>query len=145
METQRGADEQLPIVILGGSDRRPGAVPAGADSYHFIAGYKGAELRMAGRPLIGVLLDRVRSSGAFGSTYVAGPRQIYGDLVDCPIIDTDSNVGANIRAAVKEVQRLHGRRTGIGFISCDVLPAAEEISEVTAQLTGAADAVPPEG
>ena len=135
MESHRRADEKLPIVILGGSDRRPGAVPTGADSYHFIAGYKGAELKVADGPLIGELLERIRASGAFDCIYVAGPRKVYRDLVDCSIIDTDSNVGQNIRAAVKQVQKIHGRETGVAFITYDVLPTAEEIAELTARLT----------
>ena len=77
MESEQRADEKLPIVILGGSDRRPGAVPTGADSYHFISGYKGAELKVADGPLIGKLLERIRASGAFDHIYVAGPRKVY--------------------------------------------------------------------
>ena len=115
-------------MILAGSDRRPGPVPRGVEGYRFVVGYKGAEIRIGDRPLVRVLLDRLRDAAVFGEIYLAGPRRVYEKLVDCTLIDTDGSVSDNIRAAVDAVHARHGSETRIAFISCDVLPTAEEIA-----------------
>lgn len=125
---------RVPLVILAGSDRRPGPVPPGAEGYHFVVGYKGAEIRVGERPLVEILLERIRHTSVFGETYLAGPRRVYEDLVDCPIIDTDSNISTNIRAAVEEVRARHGPDTRLAIISCDVLPSVEEIVDLAQEL-----------
>lgn len=125
---------KIPLVILAGSDNRRGAVPAGADDFHFLVGYKGADLKIAGRPLIVILIERARASGAFGEVFVAGPKRIFGSLVDCPVIDTDGSVGDNIRCAIDGVCQSHGEDTRIAFLSCDVLPSPAELSELMAGL-----------
>ncbi len=125
---------KIPIVILAGSDKREGAVPSGAEDFHFIVAYKGAELRVGDRFLIQELLDRVRDSEAFGEVYVAGPKHVFDSLVDCRIIDTDGTVGDNVRVAMEQVIAEHGDDTRIAFLSCDVLPSPAELSELMAGL-----------
>jgi hypothetical protein len=131
------APEKVPIVILAGSDLQPGPVPAGAEGLHFLVGYKGADIRIGGIPLIQLLLERIRASRAFGEIYLAGPARIYRELVDCPIIDTDGHLGRNVRAAVKHLLEQYGPDAGIAFISNDVLPEPEEISALAADLVPA--------
>lgn len=127
--------DSIPLVILAGSDRRAGPVPAEASNLHFVVGYKGACLRFGGRPLAQVLVERARKSKAFGEVYLSGPARVYQELVDCPVIDTDGHVGQNIRAAVNLVRERHGRRARLAFMACDILPEAEEIAELADQLT----------
>lgn len=124
----------MPAVILAGSDRRPAPVPEGAEGMHFVVGYKGADLRLGGQCLAQALIDRVRSSGAFGAVYLAGPRRVFESLVDCPIIDTDGHLGDNIRAAVEEVGRREGNDGRIAFLACDILPQAGELAEAAAEM-----------
>jgi hypothetical protein len=126
---------KIPIVILAGSDRRAGAVPSGAEDFHFIVAYKGAELRVGNRLLIQELLDRVRDSDAFGEIYVAGPKRVFESLVDCQIIDTDGTVGDNVRVAMEHVLAVHGDDARIAFLSCDVLPSPAELSDLMACLS----------
>jgi hypothetical protein len=115
-------EREIPLVILGGSDRRAGRLPpAGADK-HPLAGYKGAELRFAGRPLVSLVLERARASGAFGPAWVAGPARVYGGMIgDAALVDTDSTFAGNIRAAIAAV-RAARPASPIAFLTCDVLP-----------------------
>ena len=133
-ERQTDALDEVPVVILAGSDRRPGPVPAGGEGFHFVVGYKGAEIRVGDRPLIAVLIERLRASGAFAEVWVAGPKNVYEGLVDAPIVDTDGTVGENLRRAERHVRSLRGSDARIAFIACDILPSVEEIAELTAQL-----------
>lgn len=128
---------EIPIVVLAGSDRRPGPVPSGGEELHFVTGYKGAELRLGERCLAQLLVERLRASEAFAEIYLAGPARVYGDLVDCRVIDTDGHVGRNIQAAIEAVQRRHGKDTLVAFAACDILPEPGEIRELAAELTAA--------
>ena len=131
----RPSSRDIPVVILAGSDLKQGPVPAEAKHLHFVVAYKGAELCLGGRCLAQHLLDRVRASGTFGETYLAGPSRVYASLVDCEIIDTDGHLGQNIQKAVQFVQGRHGGETPIAFIASDVLPQPEEIRELARLLT----------
>ena len=117
-------ERDLPLVILGGSDRSAVRLPpAGADR-HPLAGYKGAELRFAGRPLVSLVLERARSAAAFGQVFVAGPQRVYGSRIDgATLVDTDSSFAGNIRHAVEAVRDAHPGSL-IAFLTCDVLPDA---------------------
>jgi hypothetical protein len=67
----------LPLVILGGSDRRAAALPEAAAGKHPLTGYKGVDVRLGGRPLVEVVAERFLASGAFEPVYVAGPEAVY--------------------------------------------------------------------
>ena len=137
-------ESRLPIVILAGSDLKRGFVPPGAEGLHFMVGYKGADVRVRGRPLVELVLERVRESEAFGDVYVAGPSRIYSRLVDCPIVDTDGDLGENLGAAIEHVLERHGAESRIAFIACDVLPEAHEIAELGSLLAAPRESgVPP--
>ncbi len=128
------APHRVPLLILAGSDRRPGPVPAGADSFHFVAGYKGAEFLVEGRCLAAVLVERCRQSGAFEDVSIVGPTAVYRDLVDCPIVDTDGHVGINVRAGIRDVLERHGADSPVAVMACDVLPSVEEIASLASAL-----------
>ncbi|MEW6742459.1 MAG: hypothetical protein AB1486_06845 [Planctomycetota bacterium] len=124
----------IPIVILAGSDRRPAAVPRGAESYHFLVGYKGARVHLQGQPLVRLLEQRLRQSAILGDVYLAGPRAVFEGLVDCAIIDTDRDIGRNIRATVDYLRERHGPETPIAFIASDILPETQEIDALVRDL-----------
>ena len=137
-------ESRLPIVILAGSDMQRGFVPPSAENLHFMVGYKGADVRVRGRPLAELVLERVRESDAFGDVYLAGPSRIYSGLVDCPIVDTDGHLGENLAAAIEHVAERHGSESRIAFIACDVLPEAREIAELGSLLAAPRESgVPP--
>lgn len=124
----------VPLILLAGSDRRQGTVPAEARNLRFLKGYKGADLKIQGRPLAECLLERVRESRGFAPVYLAGPERIFGSIVDCEVIDTDGHVGENIRAGVDFVLKRHGPRSPVGIMACDILPRADEIQEMVGLL-----------
>ena len=62
----------LPIVILAGSDDRPAEMPAEADGRHPLSGYKGVDVRIAGKTLVETVIDRLRACGRFGPIHVIG-------------------------------------------------------------------------
>lgn len=123
----RMAGVRIPLVILGGSDRRPTTLPpAGADK-HPLSGYKGVDIRIGGRPLIGLLVERLRTCPELDPIRIAGPAAVYaGAGIDVPVIDTDARLGENIRAAVESVRRdVPG--SPIAVTTCDILPDPSEL------------------
>ena len=122
----------LPLVVLGGSDRKESDLPEGAE-LHPLAAYKGAALRIAGRPLVSHLIERLRASGGFGPLFIAGPARIYGGLVPgVEVIDTDADVASNLRAVI-EAQRERQMEGPLAVMSCDVLPSVEELRDLRAE------------
>ena len=124
--------ERIPLTILGGSDLVAGPAEGPTAGLHPLACYKGAHLRIGGRPLAALLAQRLLATGGFGPVRVAGPARVYAQL--CPeleIVDTDSSVGANLRAAIE-----HHRSQSAGALAlaaCDVLPSVEELRELRAE------------
>jgi hypothetical protein len=118
----------VPVTILGGSDGRPGQLPA-ESGLHPLAMYKGLGIRVGGRPLVAHLVERLRAAG-FGPLAIAGPARAYGALeLDAELIDTDGSVADNLRAAVLH----HGARPEpLGVLACDVLPSVAELRELRA-------------
>lgn len=125
------SESRPPIVILGGSDRRAGPLPESAAERHALALYKGAAIRIGGRPLVESIIDRIEASGHFGSIYVAGPAAIYRDSPRAQVIDTDGSFSENIRHSIEALGPTHAGGP-LAFITCDVLPNATSLPEVMA-------------
>ncbi len=124
-----GRSHAPPLFVLGGSDLSRGALPAGTEQ-HPLSAYKGAALRVSGRPLVCELAARFRASGAFGETFVAGPRRVYEGLdPELHVVDTDADVATNVRAAMDAFLERHADGP-IAVTACDVLPTVEEIAEL---------------
>jgi hypothetical protein len=128
----------LPLVILGGSDRRAATLPEAAAGKHPLTGYKGVDVRLGGRPLIEVVADRFLASGAFSPVYVAGPEPVYRGLAPgAALISTDGSFGRNVKVAMDRMRAAHpGAR--IAFTTCDIVPDPADLVVVTERL--AADA-----
>ena len=121
----------IPLVVLGGSDAEPAALPEGADK-HPIRGHKGIEVQVEGRPLIDHVLDRMLGSGDFGPAYVAGPQDAYGVRRGAAeVIDTDANLGENLRVMLDAMAERHPGQP-IAITTCDIIPEQRDLDELMA-------------
>jgi hypothetical protein len=118
--------QSVPLTILGGSDRKVGVLPASGGALHPLATYKGVAIRVAGRPLVAWLVERLLAAGGFGPLSIAGPARVYESLgLAAQVIDTDGSVAQNLRAAIE------AHEAGpLAVISCDVLPSVAELAEL---------------
>ena len=122
--------EKIPLVILAGSAKQGETV---ADEHsHRLYGPKGLKIRLAGRPLIDVIIERFRQNGVFDPIFIAGPANRYGESRGpATVIDTDADFGRNIRAALDSVvARLSPGATM--FTTCDVIPDPAELEALVA-------------
>ena len=120
----------IPLVILGGSDRKAADLPVDSSGRHPLVGFKAVELKINGRPMVERLVESLRSFGCFGPIAIAGPEAVYRAAgVDTQIIDTDGGFGENIRASVEWAQREFPSRP-LAFITCDVIPSQEDLKLV---------------
>lgn len=120
---------KIPLVVLGGRDRRGSELPEGVEDRHPLHGYKGAVLRVGDRPLIRELTERLRGPGLFDPIYVAGPQEVYRDLLpdEVRIIDTDGDFAENLRRSLDATKVGDDYAPQIGFTTCDILPDPDEL------------------
>lgn len=123
------AHKSVPLVILGGSDRRPAHMPPGGRSKHPLAGIKGVDVKIGDRPLIDVVIERIRQTDAFDPIYVAGPGHAYRSLRDGIPVDTDGGFGRNIQVGVERVRSQHGDGP-LAIVTCDIVPDPAEMRNV---------------
>jgi hypothetical protein len=122
--------DRIPIVILGGSDRRATELPEEGRDKHPLTGYKGVEIRFSGRPLIEEIIRRLVQSEQFSPIHVTGPARVYRDFVPTEsIIDANGTFGHNIQASIETVRRNHPGQP-IAFITCDVVPEVETLRDL---------------
>lgn len=120
--------QTIPIIILGGSDGKPGAMPEGQDAGQSLSGIKGADITIAGEPLVCNVARRIRESGAFGPIYLAGPARVYQSICpDVEFVDTNADFGTNIDRSLRVVQSRHPG-SPVAFITCDILPDGETLA-----------------
>ena len=124
--------ETMPVFILAGSDQRPGPVPETLAADDMLSGFKGALSLPSGRCLAAELVARLRASGRFGDPLLVGPREVYGQLVDCEIVEVAGTLPVTLRAVVDMAQTRFARNEHIAVISCDVLPTGAEIAGLLA-------------
>lgn len=114
--------DRIPIIVLGGSDRRTAELPDSGRDKHPISGCKGADILIDGRPMVESVVRRLDACGCFGPVYLAGPSQAYRHVrTTARLIDTDGTFGQNIRASLEAVRADHPG-SPVGFITCDILP-----------------------
>lgn len=129
--------DSVPVTILGGSDRKPGSMPASGGGLHPLATYKGVAIRIEGRPLVALLVERLRAARGFGPITIAGPARVYGPLgLDVRVLDTDASVARNLRAAIEDHEAL--RSGPMAVMACDVLPSTAELEALHADYLRAA-------
>lgn len=126
--------ETWPLVILGGRDRRGTRLPDAGREMHPLRGYKGVDLRLGGRPLVEVVIERFRATGAVDPIFVAGPAAVYRDFgLDVELIDTDGGFSENLLAALRGVRETVPAGQ-IAFTVCDVLPEPADLERAFADL-----------
>ncbi len=118
---------RIPLIILGGADRKAAELPPEVRDKHPLVGYKGVDIRIAGRPIVSELIERVVSSGAFEPIVVAGPERVYRKAgVGVPVVDTDAGFGENIRAGLEGIRRMNPA-SQVAITTCDILPEVAEL------------------
>lgn len=119
---------KIPLIVLGGRDRRLSEQSDTGRVHHPLHGYKGAELLIGGRPLIQILIDRMLATGVFGPVFIAGPREVYEPWVEhAEVIHTDGTFGDNLRTSVEWV-RQELRPEMLAVTTCDILPDEQELA-----------------
>ena len=111
----------IPILILGGSDPKPASLPDAGRDKHALRGYKGRDLLIGGRPMIQVVVERLKESGGFDPIYVAGPQEVYQGIPDLKIVDTAGSLGKNLRTGLERLRIAHPG-SYVGITTCDILP-----------------------
>lgn len=140
----RSGTARPPLVVLAGGEA-PAARRAGTDEsrhplagYNPLTGYKGAALRIEGRPLVCSVLERLAASQCFSELYLAGPARIFAPLADgARLIDCDGRLDFNLHAAFRAVRERHPHGP-IGFFTCDVLPEPDTLRGAMEQYAAAA-------
>jgi len=117
----------IPLIVLAGSDRRPAELPRKGRGKRPLWGSKGVAVKIGGRPLIDLLLERLRECGHFDPIYIGGPAAVYGELHgDVPVIDTDGSFGHNIQVTLETVEK-EFPSSPIALTTCDILPEVDEL------------------
>jgi len=124
--------QQLPLIVLGGSDPTPSVMPRDSGDQHPLSGYKGADIQIMGRSLVEVVLDRVCACGCFEPVYLAGPERVYRHLIgSATLVDIDGSLGHNIERALETVRR-HHPASPVAFLTCDVVPEVATLQRLLA-------------
>lgn len=117
----------IPLIILGGTDHEASQLPPSGKDKHPLVGYKGLDLRINGRCLVDVLVDRMEQSGAFAPIIIAGPSKVYKQAgIKTMVVDTDGTFGDNIQAGIKAL-RAHYPHSPIAITTIDILPKVKEV------------------
>ena len=125
---------QIPLIILGGRDRRLAEMADNGRGRRPLQGYKGAELQFGGKPLIQTLVDRMAACGVFAPILIAGPRHVYEPWLEgAEIIDTDDGFGDNLKAGTEWARRELQPRL-LAVTTCDILPDPDELREIADDL-----------
>ncbi|MBD3867928.1 MAG: nucleotidyltransferase family protein [Acidobacteria bacterium] len=114
----------IPILILGGSDPKPASLPDAGRDKHALRGYKGRDLLIGDRPMIQVVVERLKESGGFDPIYVAGPQEVYQGIPGLEIVDTAGSLGKNLRTGLERLRLLHPG-SYLAITTCDILPEPE--------------------
>ena len=131
-------DRPIPLIILGGSDRRGSELPPEGADKHALSGYKGAEMRVEGRPLVEIVAERMTAGGVLGPVRVAGPAEVYRRAgVKLGVIDTDDSFGGNIQAAI-EATRTEFPDSPVAITTADLLPKVEDVQTMVDDYLAAA-------
>ncbi len=119
--------DRLPLIILAGSDRRAGPVPAGLRPEQVLRGCKGAHRLPSGRPLVAELVDRYRRSERFADPIVVGPVHVYRELLDCELVHVEGNLAATLACVGELAMSRFDPAEPLALSTCDILPTADEI------------------
>lgn len=124
------ANDQIPLIVLAGSDPEPARMPEGSAELHPLRGAKAISVKVDQKPILDVLLERFRASEHFDPIFIAGPVWLLGhEHAGATVIDTDGTFGENLQEAVEYF--LDAFDSGpLAFTTCDILPELDELDRV---------------
>jgi len=122
--------DQLPIIILGGSDQQASTVPQQLSSTDMLTGFKGAAPLPWGRTLAGELIHRIRLTGRFADPLLIGPRSAYQDQVDAEVVNAEGSLVVTIRTAMQVIAKRFDPAQPVAIMACDILPSSDDLQEV---------------
>ncbi len=126
-------NHRLPIIVLAGSDTRPGTLPAGLQSHEMLTGPKGTIGLSTGRCLAGEVVARIRSSGCFLEPLLMGPRDWYEGQVDCEIIPVAGSLVQTLRKLTATMAERFPGHQPVAITACDILPPASDFRQLIEQ------------
>ncbi|MBZ0111014.1 MAG: nucleotidyltransferase family protein [Thermoanaerobaculia bacterium] len=125
--------ETLPLIILAGGIDKPPVLPEGGEGKRPLSGAKGIDIKLGGRPLIDLLIERLQASGGFGPIWIAGPVSAYGaSRLGCEVIDTNESLGRNVERSMRHVSRTC-KGLPLAITTCDILPEIDELNALLAE------------
>lgn len=130
--TARMTTERIPILILAGSDRRPGRVGPGLTSDAMLSGYKGALLLRNGRCLAAELVARLRATERFADPILFGPRHVFEHLVDCETVHVEGSLANTLSQVLTTIRSRFEPDRPVAISSVDILPSVEEFQTLLA-------------
>lgn len=122
--------ERLPIIVLAGSDSRPGAVPAGMQPDDMVTGPKGTIELQTGNCLAAELMDRIGASDCFAEPLLVGPKRWYHGKVDGEIVDVEGTLVQTLRQLAHTVTTRFPGDQPIAITACDILPSAKDFQQL---------------
>ena len=122
--------ERLPIIVLAGSDVRPGTVPEGMQRDQMLIGPKGTIQLGTGRCLAAELVQRIHSSHCFSEPLVLGPKPWYDQKVDCEVVHVEGTLVQTLGQLTRTVMDRFTTHQPIAIIACDILPSAADLQQL---------------
>jgi hypothetical protein len=118
---------RIPIIVLGGSDQQPSAIPKGLSQQQMLQGFKGALQLANGRCLVDELIERINASECFGEPLLVGPREVYETLeINAPIVNAEGNLAITLQRTAEIVAERFAPEDPIALTTCDILPTAAD-------------------
>ncbi|MCA9217249.1 MAG: hypothetical protein KDB27_29470 [Planctomycetales bacterium] len=121
---------RLPIIVLAGSDSRPGAAPDGMDPDEMLAGPKGTIPLQNGRCMAAELVHRIRASECFSEPLLLGPKQWYADKVDCEITHVEGSLIDTLRLLARIISERFAGDDPVAITACDILPSVADFQRL---------------
>ncbi len=122
--------DPIPIIVLGGSDSKPGTVPPGMQSSDMLYGAKGTIPLSTGRPMAGEVIARIRASGCFGEPLLLGPAAWYEGQIDCEVVSVEGTLVQTLRRLTETIADRFPGHDPVALTACDILPTAAEFRQL---------------
>jgi len=123
---------QIPLLVMAGNDPEPAHMPEGGAKFHPLKGAKAISVKVAQKPILDVLLERLRASGHFDPIFIAGPVSILGSKhAGAEVVDTNGTFGENLQAGIEHFMRTNDRGS-LAFTTCDILPSLDDLDSAVA-------------
>lgn len=125
-----GETARLPVIILGGSDNKPGPVPGGMKPTEMLTGYKGSIELPSGHCLAEEVSNHLTITGRFERPILLGPKRIYEGKVSCELVNSEGDFLATLRTVWRLVGDRFGASDPVALITCDILPSSNEFQRL---------------